>query len=220
MISFTLSIALLYISSVSLCLSAPLPAVPMILTLGHKLVNTDDILKLNARGCGTLTDDVSANDYLIMAGLDDFMIDYHPYYRGEQDEDSQTLVYLKGDGVWDERRREDFQKRIRDWCSHLLSSYPEAKRVVFTIAPGHSADSDGSTNLLYAILGDIITQYQPLESLMGGEFYAESKEYPKLLMVDQEINNNMKKPSLLQILGRLKVKWFLFLMTFGLQVLL
>lgn len=85
-----------------------------------------------------------------------FMIDYVPHNSGERDYDSQTLVYFKSGKVYDHTRRAKFEERIQIWCEKILRKY---SKVVFAIAPGHSADSDGSQNFLYNILEKVIEKF-------------------------------------------------------------
>ncbi len=70
-----------------------------------------------------------------------YMMDYVPFHGGENDQDldSQTLVYLKGDGVYDQDRREDFLSRVRGFLQRELLEIGRSSKhpVVLALAPGH-----------------------------------------------------------------------------------
>lgn len=83
--------------------------------------------------------------------IDGYMIPYHPYKDGknkEHDDDSQTLVYLKRNSVYDTQRKWRFEERIVQWLEGILGQ-PVTSPIVIAIAPGHKQHSDGSQNLLY-----------------------------------------------------------------------
>ena len=83
-----------------------------------------------------------------MAGLnpqedrDRSMMDYHPYRQGQgnQDMDSQTLVYLKMRNVYDQQRRDAFIQRIQNWLRHrinvIVAAHPR-EAIIFGFVPGH-----------------------------------------------------------------------------------
>jgi len=76
--------------------------------------------------------------------LDYHMMPYHSYRSGQQDRDSQTIVYLKGNGVYDDERRQEFTDRVIRWLRGCIGkvkmAYPSDK-IVVGIAPGHAPDS-------------------------------------------------------------------------------
>ena len=74
---------------------------------------------------------------------DYFMMDYHPYRGGEgnQDWDSQTLVYLKMRNVYDQQRKKEFIQRIRKWLrgcinDDIVPANPN-EEIIFGFVPGH-----------------------------------------------------------------------------------
>ena len=78
---------------------------------------------------------------------DYYMMDYHPYHGGNnpnRDEDSQTLLYLKGDNVYDSVRRQNFLSKIKSFMVEKvlkdLLSQPEVS-VTLVLVPGHSPTS-------------------------------------------------------------------------------
>ena len=80
--------------------------------------------------------------------VDSYMIDFEPYRSGtnpNHDYDSQTLNFLKGGTVYDQRRRDDFCDRINEWLSKYLRSVIEevggASSIVLLTVPGHQQDS-------------------------------------------------------------------------------
>ena len=98
---------------------------------------------------------------LIMATryeIDSYMIDFEPHRGGtnpNHDYDSQTLIYLKGDTVYDQRRRDDFCDRINKWLSKYLRSVikevGEATSIVLLTVPGHQEDSQPKEFMLDTI---------------------------------------------------------------------
>ena len=61
-------------------------------------------------------------------GIDKYMINFEPYRsrtNPKHDYDSQTLVYLKGGTVYNQRRRDNFCDRINEWLSKYLQSVIE-----------------------------------------------------------------------------------------------
>ena len=74
------------------------------------------------------------------------MMDYKPYHGGwgDQDFDSQTLVYLKRKTVYSQDRKDEFISRIQEWLKqqidHIRGRHPE-KTIIFGFAPGHSPES-------------------------------------------------------------------------------
>ena len=78
---------------------------------------------------------------------DYFMMDYYSYKSGQQDWDSQTLVYLKMGSVYDEGRKYEFIHRIQTWlkkCIEEIKAKHPSKEIVFGFAPGHSPNSSDS----------------------------------------------------------------------------
>ena len=75
---------------------------------------------------------------------DYFMMDYYPYNSGQQDTDSQTLVYLKMGNVYNEDRKDEFIGRIQAWLKgriqEIKAKHP-GKEIIFGFAPGHSPSS-------------------------------------------------------------------------------
>lgn len=85
------------------------------------------------------TDDLEEPDY--------FMMDYYPYNSGQQDWDSQTLVYLKMGSVYDPSRKDEFIGRIKTWllgCIDEIRANHPGTEVVFGFAPSHSPYSSDS----------------------------------------------------------------------------
>ena len=81
-------------------------------------------------------------------GIDKYMIHFEPHRGGtnpKQDNDSQTLIFLKGGTVYDPRRRNDFCGRIKQWLSEYLQSVikevGKASSIVLLTVPGHKKDS-------------------------------------------------------------------------------
>jgi len=76
--------------------------------------------------------------------LDYHMMPYHSYRSGHQDKDSQTIVYFKGDGVYDDERRQEFIDKVIRWLHGCIEkvkmAYPSDK-IVVGIAPGHAPGS-------------------------------------------------------------------------------
>ena len=77
--------------------------------------------------------------------VDSYMIDFEPYRDGKNpnhDYDSQTLNFLKGGTVYDQRRRDDFCDRINEWLSKYLRSVIKevggASSIVLLTVPGHN----------------------------------------------------------------------------------
>ena len=84
------------------------------------------------------------------------MFDYEPYHDGNNPNhkgDSQTLAYMKGSGVYDRKRREDFIQRVIAWLSGLCSGIDD---VVLAIAPGHAKDSP--PGFMHEIVGRLIAK--------------------------------------------------------------
>ena len=80
--------------------------------------------------------------------IDSYMIDFEPHRGGtnpKHDTDSQTLNFLKGGTVYDQRRRDDFCDRINKWLSKYLRSVIAevggATSIVLLTVPGHQQDS-------------------------------------------------------------------------------
>ena len=76
-----------------------------------------------------------------------FMMDYYSYKSGLQDQDSQTLVYLKMENVYDEDRKDEFVGRIQTWllkCIKKIRAQHPGREIVFGFAPGHSPSSPDS----------------------------------------------------------------------------
>ena len=78
---------------------------------------------------------------------DDYMMDYHSYRSGQQDRNSQTLVYLKMGNVYSEDRKDEFigqiQTRLSKHINEIRSKHP-GEEIVFGFAPGHSPSSPDS----------------------------------------------------------------------------
>ena len=82
-----------------------------------------------------------------LGGPDYFMMDYYSYKSGYQDEDSQTLVYLKKGTVYDEGRKYEFIHRVKTWlkkCIKEIKAKHPSEKIVFGFAPGHSPSSTAS----------------------------------------------------------------------------
>ena len=78
---------------------------------------------------------------------DYYMMDYYPYNTGQQDRDSQTLVYLKMGNVYDESRKYEFIGNIQAWlkrCIKKIKAKHPGKEIIFGFAPGHSPGSPDS----------------------------------------------------------------------------
>ena len=78
---------------------------------------------------------------------DYFMMDYYSYKSGQQDYDSQTLVYLKGGSVYDQNRKDEFIGRIQIWlrkCVKKIKAKHSGNEIVFGFVPGHSPSSPDS----------------------------------------------------------------------------
>lgn len=83
--------------------------------------------------------------------LNSYMMPYHPYRGGanrDHDRNSQTLVYLKANRLFEEQRKEEFQRMIVHWLRYGVG-LEQAMDIVIAIAPGHEENSDGGQNLLY-----------------------------------------------------------------------
>lgn len=96
--------------------------------------------------------------------LDSFLIPYNPYRGGNnpnRDYDSQTLLYLKMGGVWNQQRRDEFVGRICGWLQELLGpmNTPQDRIVVLTVAPGHSPFSLPS--FMHDIIGNVLAMTPP-----------------------------------------------------------
>lgn len=90
--------------------------------------------------------------------VDSYMIDFEPYRSGtnpNHDYDSQTLNFLKGGTVYDQRRRDDFCDRINEWLSNYLRSVIKevggASSIVLLTVPGHQQDSQPKEFMLDTI---------------------------------------------------------------------
>ena len=98
--------------------------------------------------------------------LDDYMIEYHPYYSGRnpnhhtEGSDSQTLVYLKSGQLQkrDPDRFYAFCKRIKKWLLTFIRSVQtgNSSSIVVSIAPGHKENSP--PNFLPGGTGDFVPQ--------------------------------------------------------------
>jgi len=76
--------------------------------------------------------------------LDYHMMPYHSYKSGHQDRDSQTIVYLKGNGVYDDERRQEFIVRVMGWlrgCIREVKQAHPSDKILVGIAPGHAPGS-------------------------------------------------------------------------------
>ena len=77
-----------------------------------------------------------------------YMVDYYPYYdgHGQYNLDSETIRYLKGNGVYDAVRRNEFLGRVREWLRESINAirqnHPETQ-IVIGIAPGHAPGNHG-----------------------------------------------------------------------------
>ena len=76
--------------------------------------------------------------------LDYHMMPYHSYRSGRQDRDSQTIVYFKGDGVYEDWRRQEFTERVIEWlrgCIEEVKKAHPSDKIMIGIAPGHAPGS-------------------------------------------------------------------------------
>ena len=75
------------------------------------------------------------------------MMDYYSFRSGHQDEDSQTLVYLKKGTVYSVGRKYEFIHRIQTWlknCIKEIKAKHPGGEIIFGFAPGHSPSSSDS----------------------------------------------------------------------------
>lgn len=91
------------------------------------------------------------------------MFNFEPYKDGNNPKhfngcDSQTLNYLKGNRLYDERRKNAFYDRIYAWLKSIVESL--IGPVVIAIAPGHEANPN-PTGFMHEIVGEL------LENLAG-----------------------------------------------------
>ena len=79
--------------------------------------------------------------------LDFFMMDYYPKNSGLKDWDSQTLVYLKMEEIYDEHRKYKFVGRIKAWlskCINEIKANHKGEEIILGFAPSHSPSSPDS----------------------------------------------------------------------------
>ena len=136
--------------------------------------------------------------------IDKYMINFEPYRDGtnpKHDYDSQTLVYLKRDTVYDLRRRDDFCDRINKWFSEYLQSVikevGKASSIVLLTVPGHEKDSqpkefmrdticDVLQNFADVKIGHLRRKETVQKSTEGGPRY-ESTHCNSIEVVDSEL---------------------------------
>ena len=78
---------------------------------------------------------------------DYFMMKYYSYKSGQQDTDSQTLVYLKMGNVYDQGKKYEFVGRVQTWlkkCIKEIKAQHPDEEIIFGFAPGHSASKSDS----------------------------------------------------------------------------
>lgn len=136
--------------------------------------------------------------------IDNYMINFEPYRGGtnpKHDYDSQTLVYLKGDTLYSQYRRDDFCGRIKQWLSEYLQSVIKevgnASSIVLLTVPGHEKDSQPKEFMCGAIcdvlqnfadvkIGHLRRKETVQKSTEGGLRY-ESTHRNSIEVVDSEL---------------------------------